>query len=158
MKSFGLTVFLGFALVMTGCGKMQSMFKFGSSSQAQNPQIQAFSGLGNVVPISGKDLQIMLNADDIFRKNSDRLSKDGIAKVDAIARAVLKYQGDRVVVGEGIGAQNAKSFRPLVAAVKKELVRRGVGASNVSAAGAMSASNTADKAKNRRIVFEISAS
>ncbi len=167
MKMFCLGAFLGLAAVLTGCGVTHSMVK-NSSSPAPGAQMQAFFGLGDVIQtVNG--IQVTVNADKIFRKNSHRLNKDGVETVDAMAAAILKYPGVFVAVtgytdNTGTDMKNVKFSQRRADEVKKELMKQGILAEKISAVGngpvepAAPNDSAADRARNRRIVFQINAS
>lgn len=134
--------------------------------RAENPQMQAFLGLGEVEQTM-KGFQVTVSADAIFKKHSSRLSHDGTVKVDAIAAALLKYPNDQVVVvgytdNSGTDMKNVAFSQHRADSVKRELTKQGLLAINISAVGNGPVEAVApndrevNKAKNRRIVFLIS--
>ncbi len=156
---------MGWLLFLTSCGTTHSMVK-GSTSPQKNPQMQAFLGLGEVEQTM-KGIQVTVSADAIFKKHSSRLSHDGTVNVDAIAAALLKYPNDQVIVvgytdNSGTDMKNVAFSQRRADSVKKELIRQGLLASNLSAVGngpaePVAPNDTAEnKKKNRRILFLIS--
>ncbi|SRR5665213_387719 len=168
MKGYWLTLFLGLAVISNGCGTAQPIVQTNSSASMKNPQMQAFMGFGDVIQ-TAKGLQVTIGADTLFMKKSSRLSKSGTAIVDEIAAAILKYPGDKVMVtaytdNKGTDMKNVAFSQRRADRVKKELIKQGMGADQVSALGngpveSVASNDSAEgRAKNRRIVFEISAS
>jgi outer membrane protein OmpA-like peptidoglycan-associated protein len=168
MKSFSLAAFLGLAAVLTGCGTAHSTVQSNASTPMKSPLMQTFVGFGDVIQ-TAKGVQVTVSADTLFMKKSSRLSKAGTAIVDEIAAAILKYPGNQVMVtaytdNRGTDMKNVAFSQRRADRVKKELIRLGVLTDSVSAVGngpvePVAPNDTPEgKAKNRRIVFDISAS
>jgi OOP family OmpA-OmpF porin len=168
MKGYWLTVFLALAVISNGCGTAQPMVRSDSSASMKNPQMQAFMGLGDVVQ-TASGIQLTVGADTLFMKKSSRLSKSGTAIVDEIAAAILKYPGDKVMVtaytdNTGTDMKNVAFSQRRADRIKKVLIKQGMGADQVNALGngpveSVAPNDSAEgRVKNRRIVFEISAS
>jgi outer membrane protein OmpA-like peptidoglycan-associated protein len=165
MKIYGLTAMIGLAMAMNGCATPGNGTKSQMGVQRVNPQVQAFSGLGDITPTE-KGFKVDLNGDSLFKVGHSHLSQDGIRKVDGIADVLLKYPGDLVVVLEytdnsGTDAKNLKISQRRADAIKKELVKQGVHSENVTTIGKGDADPVApndtpgDMAKNRRVEFEV---
>ena len=140
MKGYWLTGCIGLALVLNGCGTTNNMVKSnGSAQQEVNPQMQAFSGLGDVSQVD-KGIQLTLSGDSLFKIGRSHLSLDGIQKIDAIASVLTKYPGDLVSIREytdnsGSDAKNLKLSQRRADAIKRELVKQSVSSDNVTAVG-----------------------
>jgi|SRR5665213_3436221 len=168
MKDHFFKVFFGLAVLLGGCGPTHSMVQSNSSEPMKSPQMQAFMGFGDVIQ-TANGIQVTVGAETLFMKKSSRLSKSGTAIVDEIAAAILKYPGDKVMVtaytdNAGTDMKNVAFSQRRADRIKKVLIKRGMGADQVSALGSGPVESVAPndsaegRAKNRRIVFEISAS
>jgi outer membrane protein OmpA-like peptidoglycan-associated protein len=166
MKGFCLRAFLGLAVLLTGCGTAQ--VRSNAPASMKNPQMQDFMGFGRVIQ-TAIGIRLTVSADTLFMKKSSRLSKIGDAIVDEIAAAILKYPDAKVIVtaytdNRGSDMKNVKFSQHRADRVEKELVMQGVLTDDVSALGngpvePVAPNDSAEgKAKNRRIVFDISAS
>ena len=169
MKVYWLTVCLGLASALNGCGTGSNMVKTqGAAQQGVNPQLQAFSGLGDVSQTE-KGVQVVVSGDSLFKPGRSHLSQDGRQKVDAIAGVLTKYPGDLVSILEytdstGTVARNLKLSQRRADSIKRELVKQSVPSDNVTAVGNGDADPVApndtpdNRAKNRRVVVEITTS
>jgi chemotaxis protein MotB len=94
------------------------------------------------------------------------LTKAGSAKLAAIAAVILKYPESKILVigytdNQGTDVKNVKFSENRATRVMVELVKQGIAAANVNAVGNGPAepiapnNSEANKAKNRRIVFDI---
>ncbi len=169
MNGYWLASFIGLVIVLNGCATTGNMTQNqGDSQGAVNPQVQSFSGLGDVSQ-TPKGLTLVLSGDSLFKVGYTHLNTDGIQKVDEIAAVLMKYPGDLVTILEytdngGAAAKNLKLSQRRADSIKKELLKQGVSGDNVSAVGKGEADPVApndsseNRAKNRRAVVEITTS
>jgi outer membrane protein OmpA-like peptidoglycan-associated protein len=169
MKIYWWTGCLGLVLVLTGCGTGGSMVRTSGASQpGVNPQLQAFSGLGEVSQTE-KGIQVVLSGDSLFKIGRSHLSQDGLQKADAIASVLTKYPGDLVAIMEytdnsGSDTKNLRISQRRADSIKRELVKQSVPSDNVTAVGngdtnPVAPNDTPDnRARNRRVVIEITTS
>jgi OmpA-OmpF porin, OOP family len=166
MKNYWLPLCLSLALVVTGCATTPSA-KTTSSRHMKNPQMDDFLGLGNIVQTAG-GIRVTVSADDVFDTGLTSLTPNGIRRIDALATVILKYPKDFVAINvytdssaDAVYSANLQLSQIRANAIKDEWVKRGISLSSVTAIGKGPAQPQAvndtdqDRAKNRRIEFEI---
>lgn len=169
MKIYAWIGWAAVVLALNGCGTVNNRIASQESvPKGVNPQTPAFSGLGEVSQTE-KGIQVTLSGDSLFKVGSSHLSPEGLQKADAIAVALMKYPGDLVSILEytdnsGSPTRNLKLSQRRADHLKVELVKQGVPGDNVTAIGKGYANPVAgndtpeDRAKNRRVVIDITTS
>lgn len=168
MKNYQWLWVFALPVLWGGCATAGHVAKSTAPSNAMKAQLNDFAILGGA-SLTANGLKLVVSGDSLFKKGSSSLSKDGVAKVDALAATLSKYPKDSVTAmvytdSTGTDAKNLKVSQRRADHIKKELVKKGIPVDLVTVMGKgdadpVAGNDTEDgRAQNRRAEFDIASS